>query len=99
MTKPILLSHACFPPMQYFAHLTTGNAIIEKHANYNRQTYRNRYLLAGANGILTLSIPVIKSHSSFMPDKDVKIAYHTPWQKIHWRSIISAYNSSPFFEF
>ena len=31
--------------------------------------------------------------------KDVRIDYSTNWQNIHWRSLFSAYNSSPFFEF
>jgi hypothetical protein len=30
---------------------------------------------------------------------DVKISNHSDWQTQHWRSIESAYNSSPFFEY
>ena len=99
MRKKTLLSHATFGPVQYFTHLKHGPVIIEKHSNYTRQTYRNRYIIAGANQPLPLSVPVEKDHGTKIPDKDVRIAYHTPWQKIHQRSIVSAYNSSPFFEF
>lgn len=31
--------------------------------------------------------------------KDVRIDYDTNWHKIHWKSIVSAYASAPFFEF
>lgn len=99
MIRKTLLTPACFGPVQYFMHLWRGPVIIENHANYVRQTYRSRYIIAGANTPLTLSVPVEKGHSLKIPERDVKIAYHMPWQKNHWRSIVSAYNSSPFFEF
>ena len=31
--------------------------------------------------------------------KTVKISYHEGWQKLHWKSLESAYRSSPFFEY
>jgi hypothetical protein len=34
-----------------------------------------------------------------MPVRDVTIDYSNPWQKIHWKSIESAYRLSPCFEF
>ncbi len=99
MIKQALLSPAFFGPVQYFAHLSGGKAVIEQHGNYSRQTYRNRCIILGANDRLTLSVPVEKGKHHNKPDKEVRIAYHTPWQKLHWRSIVSAYNSSPFFQF
>ncbi|WP_291861893.1 WbqC family protein [Marinilabilia sp.] len=99
MSKTPLLCQAAFGPVDYFAQLTKGRAIIEKHAHYSRQTYRNRYNIMAANGSLALTIPVEKNKNQKIEDKDVKIAYHTPWQQNHWQSLISAYNSSPFFQF
>ena len=34
-----------------------------------------------------------------MPIRDVTIDYSKSWQKIHWKSIESAYRLSPCFEF
>ncbi len=99
MIEQQLFSHTYFGPVQYFAHLSRGNGVIEKHANYTRQSYRNRCVISGANGPLTLSVPVERGRSHNMPDKEVKIAYYTNWQKQHWRSIVSAYNTSPFFQY
>lgn len=100
MSGQILVSQACFGPVQYFVHLgKASKATIEKHSNYQRQTYRNRYHILGANGPLTLSVPVEKGKTVKIKDSQIKIAYHSNWQANHWRSIVSAYNSSPFFQF
>lgn len=85
-------------PVHYYARLLRHeSAIIEQHEHYTRQTYRNRCVVLAANGLLSLTVPVEKSHSSLI--RDVKIAYDTPWQTLHWRSIVSAYQSSPYFEY
>ena len=49
--------------------------------------------------MLSLSIPVVKTNGTKTLVKDVHIDYSTRWQSNHWRSICSAYNSSPFFEY
>ena len=98
MKRP-LLSPAYLGPIQYYTHLSRGTAVIEQHGHYTRQTYRNRCVILGANGPLVLSVPVEKGRSPNVPDKEVRIAYHTPWQRLHWRSIVSAYNASPYFQY
>ncbi len=96
----MILDSAIFPPVSYFALLENfNNALIECNSNYERQSYRNRYIIAGANGELSLSIPVIKPNGSKAKMKDVLVSYDTPWNSIHWKSIVSAYNSSPFFQY
>lgn len=93
-----LFSTALFAPIQYFAHLTTEDqALIEINCHYARRTYRNRYVILGANGPMALSVPIEKIHGQKVPTRDVTIAYDTPWQDLHWKSIVSAYNSSPYF--
>lgn len=96
----VLLSTAYLAPVSYYAALAAfKNRMIEQHEHYVKQSYRNRCEIFGANGRLTLSIPVENGRSLRMPVKDCRIAYHSSWQRQHWRSITSAYNSSPFFEF
>jgi hypothetical protein len=46
--------------------------------------------------VQTLSIPVIR-HERETLITDVRIEYTTPWQRTHWRTIETAYNSSPFY--
>jgi len=95
-----LLSISYLGPLQYFTKfLLHPVRIIEKYDHYIKQTYRNRCNIMGANGILPLSIPVLKgqAHKTFV--QDIRIDNQKKWQKLHWRSIESAYRHSPFFEF
>ena len=95
-----LLTTAYLPPVQYFAALYHAErVVIEKYDHYMKQTYRNRCIIAGANGALTLSIPIIKPATPKTFSRDIEISDHGNWQHLHWHAIISAYNSSPFFEY
>ena len=64
---------------------------------YQKQSCRNRTKIAAANGVLNLSIPIEKGTQ--LIDHEVRICYDEMWQKRHWKSFTSAYQSSPFFEF
>ena len=67
---------------------------------YQKQTYRNRTEIYGANGKLKLTIPIVHTKKqSRQADKAVAISYDNSWQKDHWKSLEAAYRSSPFFEF
>jgi hypothetical protein len=92
----IILSTAYLPNVQYFSKLLQDEIIIEQHENYLKQTYRNRCEILTANGIMSLSIPV-KHSAAKIKIKDVQIDYTDCWQKLHWRTINTAYRSSPFF--
>lgn len=87
-------------PVQYFARLVRQEEIfLEQYDNYSKQSYRNRCNIIGANGLLTLSIPVKRMRGTKNLFKDVRVDYDTPWNKIHWKSLVAAYAASPFFEF
>src|SRR5690554_2136573 len=96
----VLLSTACFAPVQYFSKLEQFESIyIEQHEHFHKQTYRNWYEILAANGRLSLVVPVVKGRGRKINIKDLRISYDTDWQRNHWRTIFSAHNSSPFFEF
>ena len=73
--------------------------IFEINDNFQKQTYRNRTYIYGANGLLLLSIPVIHSQKNRKKFKDVKIAYDYDWLTQHLKSFQFSYRSSPFFEY
>src|SRR5699024_8831206 len=75
--------------------------ILENEDNYQKQTYRNRQYIYGANGKLLLNIPINNTERRKGKEKykEVKIENDYDWQRIHWKSLESAYLSSPFFEF
>lgn len=87
-------------PVQYFARLVREEEIfLEQYDSYIKQSYRNRCKIIGANGLLTLSIPVKRIRGSKSLFKEVRVDYDTPWNLIHWKSLVAAYAASPFFEF
>ncbi len=95
-----LFTVAYLPPVQYMAHMVAADSVmLEMHDNYVKQTYRNRCDIMGANGVIALTVPVAKGRRLKVKTKDLEIAYDERWQALHWRSIVSAYNSSPFFEY
>ncbi len=96
----VLFSTAYLPPISYIKEFVKSEQIfIEYHEHYIKQTYRNRAEIYGANGILALSIPVEHKNLFTIPIREVKISSEQPWQRIHWRSIESAYRNSPYFEY
>ncbi|MDF1575447.1 MAG: WbqC family protein [Bacteroidales bacterium] len=87
-------------PVNYYARLVRQKEIVlEQHENYSKQTYRNRCLIMGPNGVIPLSIPVKRKSGIKTLFRDIRIDYDTPWNQIHWRSLVASYASSPFFEF
>ncbi len=97
--RSVILSSNYFGNIQSFSHIVkTGTVVIEQNNHYSRQTYRNRTTIMVANGSMNLTVPVVKPKGK-VKTKDILISYDTKWQKNHWRSIFSAYNSSPFFEY
>ena len=89
-----------FPSISHFVVLANSEVIFEIEDNYQKQTYRNRTYLYGPNGKQLLSVPMIHTktdgHQKF---KDVRIETNFNWQKQHWKTIETAYRTSPFFEF
>lgn len=95
-----VLGPALFPPIQYFARIALYNRVfIEGHCHYTRQTYRNRYLIAGPNGVMPLTVPVEKISGVKIRTREIHVSYDTPWRELHWKSIVSAYNASPYFQY
>lgn len=95
-----LLSSAYLPPVSYFTLLyRSEKCTIERYCHYTKQTYRNRCHISGANGILPLSIPIVKPDTPKCHTCDIRISDHGEWRHLHWNAIVSAYGSSPFFEY
>jgi len=87
-----------FGPISYWKQIINSNILWDVHQNYVKQSYRNRTFIHSANGLHKLTIPVKHSKIKF-PMLNAEIDNKTAWQKNHWRSIQTAYSSSPFFEF
>ncbi len=99
-SNPPLLSSAYLPPVSYMA-IVSGHSrvIIERDENYKKQSYRNRCCIMSANGVLALSVPVLRGSFHKVALSDIEVDYSGRWIDVHRAALISAYRRSPFFDF
>ncbi len=91
---------AYLPSIEYVSlFLKTEDASIELFETYQKQSCRTRTNVMTANGIQTLTIPVIKTNGNHTLTKDIEISYKESWQQIHLRCLESAYRKSAYFDY
>lgn len=97
--KNVLLPVFYLPPISWFSvFLDPENEVtFEQYESFPKQTYRNRTNIYGANGKLSLVIPI--NHTGKREMKDTEISYREDWLKIHWKSIKNVYQGSAYFEY
>ena len=94
----VLLSTTYFGPIQWYQKLYRAEHVeIEQWESFQKQTYRNRCLIATANGVQALTVPVEHGDSPLI--KDIRLSDHGNWRHLHWNALQSAYGESPFFEY
>lgn len=95
----VLLPLFYLPPISWFSVFLQQDSevTLEQFENFPKQTYRNRTVIYGANGKLALIIPVL--HNGKRTINEIEVSQRENWQKLHWKSIKNAYQSSPYFEF
>ena len=99
-----LLQTTYFGPIQWYQKLYRyDQTLIEQYDSYQKQTYRNRCVIATANGLQALTVPVehdtLNINNEILKVKDLRISDHNNWRRIHWNALQSAYNESPFFDY
>ena len=98
-----LLSTTYFGPVQWYQKLHTGHTVyIEACETNAKQTFRNRCVIATANGTQVLTVPVERPADIELnrcPIRDLRISDHGRWRQLHWNALQSAYSESPFFEY
>lgn len=99
-SKDIILGSAYLAPVSYFAALySCRKAYVERFDYYMKQTYRNRCVIASADGPLALTIPVEKSSEGKCAMKDIRVSEHGNWRHVHRNAFVAAYRQSPFFDY
>ena len=98
--KSAWLTTAYLAPVQYYSKLLNYDKIfVEQHDHYMKETYRNRCRICGPDGVITLTVPVVKPDTPKAEMCDIRISDHGNWRHLHWNAIESAYNTTPYFEF
>lgn len=91
---------AYLPSIEYVSlFLKTDDVSIELYETYQKQSCRTRCNVMTANGIQTLTIPVIKTNGNHTLTKDIEISYKEAWQQTHLRCLESAYRKSAYFDY
>ena len=110
----LLLETAFMPPVSYFAAiaedftLSYGRVVslvparlrLEACENYQKQSYRNRCRIYAAGGVESLTLPVVhEGGTSSLPIREIRVDWSRDWLPRMERAIVSAYESSPYFEY
>ena len=96
----LIFPTAYLPSIEYISlFLKTDDVSIELYETYQKQSCRTRCNVMTANGIQTLTIPVIKTNGNHTLTKDIEISYKEAWQQIHLRCLESAYRKSAYFDY
>lgn len=95
-----LLSSAYFAPVQWYQKVKRYDECrIERYDHFQKQTYRNRCVIATTQGLQALTVPVEKAETPKQLMRDVRISTHGKWQQEHWNALLSAYGESPFYDY
>ncbi len=98
-----LLATTYFGPVQWYQKLYRyDRVLVEQHETFQKQTYRNRCLIATTQGVQALSVPVV--HDATEGDDKVvtgrlRLSDHGDWRRQHWQALQAAYGEAPFFEY
>ena len=88
------------PSLEYMSLLLQHPALLfEVEENFPKQTFRNRCLILGANGVERLTVPVIHISGQKIKTKDTKIDYSQNWVKQHKGAFQAAYGNAPYYEY
>ena len=97
----VILPLTYWGSIEHFAHLLQGGeeAIIDLGENYVKRSERNRTEIVTPTGGMVLSVPLVKANRPRTPMRDMRIDNSKRWQHQHWVAILSAYRSSPYFDY
>ncbi|MFI3317450.1 MAG: WbqC family protein [Rikenellaceae bacterium] len=95
----IILPSTYLPSIEHFAYIVKGDYVIDLGEHYIKRSNRNRAYIMTANGIMALTVNIARANRPRTPMKNIEIDYSKRWQHQHWMAIVSAYKSSPFFDY
>lgn len=98
--KTLIIDNQYFISVELLKTLVEfSNVKIEQCDTWQKMSFRNRCMVVGANGVMGLTVPIQKGRDQKAFFRDIKIDYSSGWQLTHWRTLVTNYNRSPFFEY
>lgn len=90
-----------FGNLAYFSYLIKNPCVFETKEHFIKQTFRTRCTIATSQKSQDLFLPVIRERKTGNKTTidQVKILNELYVKKQHWKSLVTAYQRSPFFEY
>ncbi len=89
-----------FPCVEYCRTLVKSKYVeFEQYENFQKSSFRNRLVIPSANGLVTLTIPLIGGREQKVSIRQVKIDHSIDWASQHWKTVKSCFMRSPFFDY
>ena len=89
-----------FGCLSYYHVLAQHEHIVfDNNAAFSKMSFKNRMVIATAQGPLHLTIPIVGGRDQKTPMNEVRIAYDSPWKLQHFKAISINYKRAPYFEY
>jgi len=89
-----------FGAISYYKALTQHELVVfDNTAAFSKMSFKNRMVIATAQGPLHLSIPIEGGRDQKTPMNEIKIANDSPWRSQHFKAISINYKRAPYFEY
>ncbi|WP_439506580.1 WbqC family protein [Sediminibacterium sp.] len=96
----LLIDYQYFGTVNYYKMLFDFKHIeFEEYERYQKGSFRNRTIIPGANGLITLSVPLQNGRDQRSLFRDIKIAYKDNWVLQHTRALDACFMRAPFYDF
>jgi hypothetical protein len=97
-TRSLVLDLQYFPNINWFKDSVKQSCFVFYPEVVSRKAgFSNRMILPASGGVISLSVPLIGGRSFRAPYREIKIDYHSEWQRDHIRTIDTVYGGSPFY--
>lgn len=95
----VVSSFLTFPNISWWMKvMNAGTVVFDTAERFQKMSYRNRYRISGANNSILLTVPLINGREQRLQMADVLIYNDGLWQVQHWRTLVSVYKRTPYFE-
>ena len=96
----MISSYLPFPPISWWAYAADAAVLtLDRAEHFEKMSYRNRYRISGANNPIQLSLPLVSGRDQRSPMADVLLFNDHKWQVQQWRTLVSVYKQSPFWDY
>lgn len=98
MAHSLLFPAFYFGSVEHYALIArSGRLVIDLGEHYERQSYRTRTTILGANGPQHLQVHIARRGGEKMPMGTVGLSCSEPWPSQHLHALRSAYGQTPWF--